>query len=228
MTLDLRIGREPETAQEISDREAAFAIYLHVHAAIRIALDLDPHAASGDYFCREICFALYRHRFKKDAVRASELRHDDTLNAVDDERAVRRHPRKIRQENFLLLFLARRFVLQFHHHRERRFIRAHRPLGVVLVPAHITKGEFDEFQFKFLSGVVRYRRELFKNALRATFDELAEAGQLAVHEIWHFHERLAKPAPEFLRAHRFGFFHFVCCQTQKVEAQSVDLYELDY
>jgi hypothetical protein len=98
-------------------------------------------------------------RFKEDAVGARELRHDDALDAVDDESAVFGHPREICEEYFLLFFFAGRFVLELCDHRERRLVGLHVGFRVLLVPAQIAELEFHELKLEFfLRVVVKSRR----------------------------------------------------------------------
>src|SRR3989344_4094187 len=224
MSLYLRITCEAEYAQECGHREAALAVYLHIHRAIRIALYLYPDAAGGDYLRGEIVASLHRYALKKDSIRASELRHYNALHAVDDKGSVRGHPWEIREENFLLLFFSGRFILELHHHRKRRLVRAHASLRVVLIPPHVTKREFGEFQCKLLAGVVVDGRKFLENALRATIHKLLEGRKLTLHQIRHFHQRLAVFAKIFLRSRRLRFRHVVFWSTQS-GAHCVDNYE---
>ena len=55
-----------------------------------------------------------------DAGRADELRHDDTLGAVDDERALLGHEREVAHEHRLGLDLTREVVHELGVHVERR------------------------------------------------------------------------------------------------------------
>src|SRR3989344_5537611 len=88
----LFVGRESKNAEKGSHREAAFPVYFYVYAAVRIGFYLDPYATGGDYLCGKIIFSFVGDSFEKDSVRARELRHDNALDAIYDERAVRGHP----------------------------------------------------------------------------------------------------------------------------------------
>jgi hypothetical protein len=206
-TQDLFVSRKTKYAQQRSHRKAPLSVDFDVHTAVGITLDLYPNTARGDDFCSEIALAFVGHAFKKHSVGARKLRNDDAFDAIDDERSVRRHPRKICEEYFLLLFITSRFVLEAHYHRKRRFICLHRSLGVVFVPAKIAEREFYELQFKFLSRVVRDRREFFEHALRATLHEIREGFYLRFDEARQFHQRLAELPEILLRTHTFCFYH---------------------
>src|SRR3989344_3026283 len=159
MSQNRLLRSEPENPQKRRHRETALAVDLHVDRAVGIGFYLYPNAARRNDLRREIVLSFIWNGFEENTVRSRQLRHDDALHAVYDERAVWRHPRKIREENLLLFLRAGRLVLEPDDHRERRLIRAHRPLRIMLVPAQIAEREFDEFQFEFLSGVIRDRRE---------------------------------------------------------------------
>src|SRR3989344_5842000 len=59
----LFFARKPQDAQEHGDREAAFAVYLHVNALIGVRFDLYPHAARRNYLRAEVIGALVGSRF---------------------------------------------------------------------------------------------------------------------------------------------------------------------
>ena len=125
-------------------REFAFAVDFDIDAAVGVGLNLYPDTAGGDYLGGKIVLAFVGHALEENTVRASELGDDDALDAVDDECAVRGHPREVGEENLLLFLVAGRFDLEAHHHAKRRFIGLHRALGILLVPTQITEGELDE------------------------------------------------------------------------------------
>src|SRR3989344_1885123 len=202
----LFVGCESKNTEKGSHGEAAFPVYFYVYAAVRIGFDLNPHAAGGDYLRCKIIFSFVGDSFEKDSVRARELRHDNALNAVYDERAVRGHPRKIREEYLLLFFRTGRLVLKAHYHRKRSFVCAHRPLRIVLVPAQVAEREFHKLHLEFLSGVVGDGRKFLEHALSAALHEFAERGELALHQIRQFYERFLESSEVFLRA-VLGFCH---------------------
>ena len=60
--------RETQNTQKGSNGKPALAVYLHIHASVRIRFDLDPDAARRDYFRREITLSFIGNRFKENAV----------------------------------------------------------------------------------------------------------------------------------------------------------------
>src|SRR5205085_3684088 len=77
--------------------------------ALRVDLELHPGAAVRDDLPDQRVRALLR---EEDAGRAVELRDDDALRAVDDERAVLRHQGDLAEVDLLLLDVADRPLLR--------------------------------------------------------------------------------------------------------------------
>src|SRR3989344_1886204 len=204
---NLLLCGESEHAQKRCHGETAFAVYLYIHTAVGVGFYFYPHTARRDNLGGEIIFAFVGDGFKENAVRTRELGYDDALDAVDDERAVRGHPREIGEKNLLLFFFTGRFVLEAHHHRKRRLIGLHRALRVLLVPAQFTERKFDELELKFLAGVVGDGGKFFEHALGASLHEIVERFYLGLDEAWKFHERLPEFSEVLLGSHRLEFRH---------------------
>ncbi len=135
-----------ERAQQHEDRQAALAGDAgaggEVLAGLLLDVELDPLAAVGvdrardPLVLREVAEAEPLPRLEDDARRAHELRHDDALGAVDDERALVRHHGEVAHEDGLLLDLTRGAVGEPGPHEDRGRVRhvllfalLHRELG---------------------------------------------------------------------------------------------------
>ena len=101
---DLLVRAQAERAQEDRAQELALAIDADVQDVLLVVLELDPRAAVRNDLAQEVGAVV--RRLKEDAGRTVQLRHDDALGAVHDERAVGRHQRDVAEEDFLLLHVA--------------------------------------------------------------------------------------------------------------------------
>ena len=136
----------PERAQQHEDREAALAgdagARGEVLARLLLDVELDPLAAVGmdgardPLVLREVAEAEPLTGLEDHARRPHELRHDDALGAVDDERALVGHHREVPHEDRLLLDLTGAAVGEPGPHEDRGrvghvllFALLHRELG---------------------------------------------------------------------------------------------------
>ena len=103
---DLLVRRVAHRAQQHRDRQLALAVDADVDAALLVDLELQPRAASrhqvGDEDLLLTVLGLHHVRARG----TDQLRHDDALGAVDDERAALGHPREVAHEHRLLTDLA--------------------------------------------------------------------------------------------------------------------------
>ena len=109
--LEQLLGRlaEAERLEQHGDRLLALAVDADVDDVLLVDLELEPRAAAGDDL--GVDDVLLGRRLvgldaEVDARRPDELRHDDALGAVDDERAPVGHHREVAHEDRLLLDLA--------------------------------------------------------------------------------------------------------------------------
>src|SRR5215217_4871823 len=110
-------------AQEDRDRQLALAVDADVDAALLVDLELQPGAA-GRHQVRDeqlLLRVLRVHQVR--ARRTDELRHDDALRAVDDERAPVGHPREVAHEDALLADLTRLAVDEADRDGQRPRVR---------------------------------------------------------------------------------------------------------
>ncbi len=100
---DLVGAAQPEGAQEHRREELALAVDAHVEQVLRVVLELDPRAAIRNDL-RDVEGLVLG--VEERARRAVQLRDDDALGAVDDERAVVGHQRDVAEVDLLLLDVA--------------------------------------------------------------------------------------------------------------------------
>ena len=96
------VVRHAHRAQQDGDRQLALAVDADVDAALLVDLELQPGAAGRHQVRDEELLLRVLRVHQVGARRADELRHDDALGAVDDERAALGHPREVAHEDGLL------------------------------------------------------------------------------------------------------------------------------
>ena len=94
---------QAEGPQEHRAEELALAVDAHVQQVLAVVLELDPRAAIRDELPDEERLVF---RVEEGARRPVQLRHDDALGAVDDERPVIGHQRDVAEVDLLLLDVA--------------------------------------------------------------------------------------------------------------------------
>ena len=119
---DLRVV-PAERLEQNGNALLALAVDADADAVPLVDLELEPRTAGRDDLAAEdvLVGRLVHLAVEVDAGRADELRHHDTLGAVDDERAPGGHEREVTHEDRLALDLARAVVdeLGRHEHRGR-------------------------------------------------------------------------------------------------------------
>ena len=108
---DLRVG-QAEGLQQHRDGLLALAVDAHADHVALVDLELEPGTAAGDDLggVDVLVGGLVGRALEVDARAADQLGDDDTLGAVDDERAALGHEREVAHEDRLALDLARRGV----------------------------------------------------------------------------------------------------------------------
>ena len=99
---DLLVGRVAHRAQQDGDRQLALAVDADEDLALLVDLELEPRAAGRHEVRDEDLLLAVLGLHEVGARRADELRDDDALGAVDDERAPLGHPREVAHEHRLL------------------------------------------------------------------------------------------------------------------------------
>ena len=123
-----------ERAQERRHVQLALAVDADEDEALLVDLELEPGAAGRHQVRGEDLLRRVLRLHDVGARRPHELRHDDALGAVDDERARVRHQRDVAHEDPLLADLARALVDEADRHEERRLV------GEVLLAALLEGG----------------------------------------------------------------------------------------
>ena len=120
---DLVVGLgDAEGAQEHRGALATLAVDGDDELAALIDLELEPGTTSGNELGAVDLDAVVHLFGEVHARRADELRDDDALGAVDDERATVGHEREVAHEDELLLDLAGLLVHEAHVNKQRRLI----------------------------------------------------------------------------------------------------------
>ncbi|GBC83424.1 hypothetical protein HRbin10_02572 [bacterium HR10] len=97
------LERQSERPQERRPHDLPLLINPHVEDALGIILELDPRPAIGDDLAQ---VGVNRRLLEVDARTPVQLRDDDPLRPVDDERPVLRHERDLAEIDLLLLDVA--------------------------------------------------------------------------------------------------------------------------
>jgi hypothetical protein len=126
---------ELERLEQHRHRLLALPVDADVHDVFLVDLELEPRAAAGDHLgVGDILFGrgLVGIQAEVHAGRAHQLRHDDALGAVDDERAPVGHHREVPHEDRLLLDLTRARVHEPGGDEERARV-GHVPFATLLL-----------------------------------------------------------------------------------------------
>ena len=175
---DLLIGGVAHRAQQHRDGQLALAVDADENLALLVDLQLEPRASCGHQVGDEDLLLAVLGLHQVGARGAHELRDDDALGAVDDERAALGHPGEVAHEHRLLADLARLAVDERDGDRQRAGIRQ------ILLAALLQRGdglvedEFAELHGE-VAGVVLDRGDVV--------DRLAQAAPLG--SVSHVNER---------------------------------------
>ena len=168
---DLLIRRVAHRAEQDRDRQLALAVDPDVDAALLVDLELEPRAASRHQVGDEDLLLAVLRLHHVGAGGTDQLRDDDALGAVDDERAAVGHPWEVAHEHRLLADLAGLPV-------DERDRDGQRPgVGQILLAALLeARDRFVELKLAELdgqvAGVILDRRDVV--------DRLAETAGLGV------------------------------------------------
>src|SRR3989344_4339855 len=111
-----------ENAKQRGYGEFPYAVNAHIQGAVGVGFNFNPRASGRNNFRSEILLAWFLLRSEEHAKTSCELRHNDALNAGNNERTVPRHERKIRHKNLLLFHGTHDFILEPHRYFERGFV----------------------------------------------------------------------------------------------------------
>jgi hypothetical protein len=189
---DLLVARIAHGAQQHRHRQLALAVDADVDLALLVDLELEPRATSRHQIRDEDLLLAILGLHQVGAGRTDELRHDDALGAVDDERAALGHPREVAHEDRLLADLAGLAVDEGDRDGQRARV------GQVLLAALIDRGdrivedELSELDGE-VTGVVLDRRDVVDRFAQATLLGLGqpfEGPALDVDEVGNVERRV--------------------------------------
>ena len=183
--VELEAGRrvlERERAQERRDRQLALAVDAGVDEALLVDLELEPRAAGRHQVGREDLLGRVLRLHEVGAGRADELRHDDALGAVDDERAPLGHHREVAHEDPLLADLAGVRVDEADRHRERCLVRQVLLAALVDRERGVAERVVAELDGE-RAGVVLDRRDVVDRLAQALVHEPLERRLLDVDQV---------------------------------------------
>ncbi len=175
-------------AQQDRDRKLALAVDPDEDLALLVDLELEPRTARRHEVRREHLLLAVLRLHHVGAGGADELRHDDALGAVDDERAALGHPREVAHEDRLLADLARLLVDEGDGDRQRARVRE------VLLTAlgdrcrRLVEDEFAELHGK-IAGVVLDRGDVVDGLPEPPLlgvDQPGERAPLDIDEVGNF------------------------------------------
>ena len=117
--------RPAERLQQHGDVLAALAVDADADGVLLVDVELEPRTAAGDDLGDEdvLVGGLVEILGEVGARGTHELRHDDTLGAVDDEGAPTGHDREVPHEDFLFLDLAGHLVDEGGFDEQRLAVR---------------------------------------------------------------------------------------------------------
>ena len=173
---DLFVGRVAHRAQQHRDRQLALAVDPDVDAALLVDLQLQPRAARRHQIRDEdlLLRILGLHQIR--ARGPDQLRHDDALGAVDDERAAIGHPREIAHEHRLLADLARLAVDEADRDRQRPRVRQVLLAALVQRRDRVVERELPELH-RQIAGVVLDRRDVVDRLAQPTALRIDKPGE---------------------------------------------------
>ncbi len=174
------LGRQ--RAQQRRHRQLALAVDAGVDDALLVDLQLEPRATGRHEVGREDLLRRILRLHEVRAGAADELRDDDALGAVDDERALVGHHGEVAHEDPLLADLARLRVDEADDDRQRHLV------GQVLLTAlpdrerrlaELVLAELDGER----AGVILDRRDVRDRLAETLLHEPLEGGLLDVDEV---------------------------------------------
>lgn len=186
-----RVAAEAERAEQNRRGQFPRAVDVHPKDVLRILLKFQPGAA-GRHHRRVVNFAagLVHLAPVVNAGASDQLRDDHAFRAVDDERAVVRHQRKIPHEYFLIDDFVRHLVdeanLDSQREGERRVSFAAFLFAVFRRPFQRV---IQEVQFKVV-GIIRDRRKVLEHLADPLADKTVVGVLLDFDKIGNFNRFL--------------------------------------
>ncbi len=175
------LGGPAQRLEQHGDRLTALAVDAHTDGVALVDVELEPRAAAGDHLdaVQRLVGGLVAGLVEVDTRRPDELGHDDTLGAVDDERALLGHHREVAHEHRLALDLAGVVVDELGRDEQRSRVRHVLVFALVDRGLDLVESRVGERQ-RHRSGEVLDRRQLGQHLFEATdgVDVAAGGGDL--------------------------------------------------
>src|SRR5262249_55474082 len=164
------------------DGELPLPVDARVDDALLVDLELEPGAPGRHEVRREDLLRRVLRLHQVGTRAADELRHDDALGPVDDERAEPRHHREVPHEDGLLADLAGLLVDEADGHRERRLVRQVLLAALLDRELRLPEAVLAELDGE-RAGVVLDRRDVVDRLPQALVEEPLERGLLDVDQV---------------------------------------------
>ena len=191
---ELLVGlAEAERLQQHGDGLLALAVDADVDDVLLVDLELEPRATARDHLGVDDVLlgrGLVGVDPEVDARRPHELRHDDALGAVDDERAALRHHGEVAHEDGLLLDLTGLRVHEPSGDEQRARVRHVALAAVVLGVLRRVEDVVGQLELE-LAGEVLDRRDVGEDLGDTLFEEPLEGHALhrdQIGQLEHFVE----------------------------------------
>jgi len=165
--LDVLVG-QAECLEEQGHRLLALAVDADADGVALVDLELEPGTTGRNHLRRVdvLIGRLVRRELEVHARRANQLGHDDTLGAVDDERAAGAHEGEVTHEDGLRLDLTRRVVHELRGDEELCRVGEVLLLALLRSVTRILEVGVREGQGHGLSEVLN-RGDLFEDLLKS-------------------------------------------------------------
>jgi hypothetical protein len=178
------LGGPAERLQQDGDALAALPVDADADGVLLVDVELEPGPARGDDLRDEdvLVGCLVDVMAEVHARRADELRHHNTLGAVDDEGPPLGHHGEVAHEDLLLLDLAGGLVDEHGLDEQGAGERLILVLGLLLGELLLLEGVLPEVELELLREVLD-RRDFLEDLLQALGKELIEGLPLNADEV---------------------------------------------
>ena len=182
---DLVVGLVPDGPEERGRGDLPLPVHLDREEVLVARLELEPRPAVRDDL-RAVQHAPGRRVLEGGVVdtgRTDELAHHDALRAVDDERALVRHPRVVAHVDALALDLAGLLDEELDFDMERLDERPVADPALVLGELRVAERVVEEPELHDLAGEVLDGADLVEELAQALRDEPVERLELELDEV---------------------------------------------
>ncbi len=185
---DLLVRADAHRADQLRDRDLSGAVHTGIEDIVGVRLIFEPCAAVRDNRAGvQLLAELVVRDAVVDARRADKLADDDTLCAVDDERAGRGHQRQVAHEDLMLFDFAVLLVEEPDGNLKRSGIVRVAFLALLDRVFHFIPAKFviDKFQAELIAEIFDWR-DVIEYLAKSLIDEPLVGCLLHLDEIRHF------------------------------------------